>query len=124
MQMLGKYGSSFSEDVGKSPSSLAWFVKSQRKCSLPPKIARLVWKFSSKPAILSLIPDHADCFVPNSLSPELPDVLSNLCDKSFPDADNLTLLKKTKEIVKELHVTKKQHALVVERTRDRANSKL
>jgi len=36
-------GSSFSEDVGKSPSSLAWFVKSQKKCSLPPKIARLVW---------------------------------------------------------------------------------
>ena len=51
-------------------------------------------------------------------------MLSNLCDKNFPDVDNLTLLKKTKEIVKELQVNKKQHALVVERTRDRANSKL
>ena len=78
-------------------------------------------KFSSKPAILSLTIQTA---LFQTLSPELPDVLSNLCDKSFPDVDNLTLLKKTKEIVKELQVNKKQRALVVERTRDRANSKL
>ena len=44
-------------------------------------------KCSSKPAILSLIPDHADSYVPKSLSPELPDVLSNLYDEGLANAD-------------------------------------
>ena len=81
-------------------------------------------KCSSKPAILSLIPDHADSYVPNSLSPELPDVLFNLYDKSLANADYPTLLAKANEIVKELRVTKQEQSLVEERTRDQANSRL
>lgn len=74
-------------------------------------------KCSSKPAILSLIPDYADSYVPKSLSPELPDVLSNLYDKGLADADYSTLLKKAEDIVKQLQVIKKQQPLVEERTR-------
>ena len=73
---------------------------------------------SSKPAILSLIPDHADCYVPKS-----PDVLFSFYDRSLANADYPTLLAKANEIVKELRVTKKKQALVEERNRDQANSK-
>ncbi|XP_044169839.1 uncharacterized protein LOC114950648 [Acropora millepora] len=81
-------------------------------------------KCSSKPAILSLIPDYADSYVPKSLSPELPDVLSNLYDKDLANADYPTLLKKAEDIVRQLQVIKKQQALVEERTRGQANSRL
>ena len=81
-------------------------------------------KCSSKPAILSLIPDFADSYVPKSLSPELPDVLSNLYDKGLVNADYPILLKKAEAIVRQLPAIKKQQALVEERTRGQANSRL
>ena len=81
-------------------------------------------KCSSKPAILSLIPDYADSYVPKSLSPELPDVLSNLYDKGLVNADYPILLKKAEDIVRQLPVIEKQQALVEERTRGQANSRL
>ena len=78
----------------------------------------------SKPALLSLIPTHSDLYVPKSLNPELPLVLSNLFDKSLAETDYPTLLEKAEEAVQQLQVTKKQQALVEEKTRDQANSRL
>ena len=54
---------------------------------------------SSKPALLSLIPEHSDSYVPKSLDPELPIVLSNLFDKHLADADFPCLLEKAEEVV-------------------------
>ena len=79
---------------------------------------------SSKPALLSLIPEHSDSYVPKSLDPELPIVLSNLFDKHLADADFLCLLEKAEEVVESLEVDKNQQALVEEKTRDQANSRL
>ena len=79
---------------------------------------------SSKPALLSLIPEHSDSYVPKSLDPELPIVLSNLFDKHLADADFPCLLEKAEEVVESLVVDKNQQALVEEKTRDQANSRL
>ncbi|PFX12320.1 hypothetical protein AWC38_SpisGene23745 [Stylophora pistillata] len=62
--------------------------------------------------------------IAKSLTPDLPDVLSNLYDESLANADYPTLLEKANEIVEEIQVTKKQQALVEERTRDQADSRL
>ena len=79
---------------------------------------------SSKPALLSLIPEHSDCSVPKSLDPELPIVLSNLFDQHLADADFPCLLEKAEEVVESLMVDKNQKALVEEKTRDQASSRL
>ena len=79
---------------------------------------------SSKPALLSLIPEHSDSYVPKSLDPELPIVLSNLFDKHLADADFPCLLEKAEEVVESLVVDKNQQALVEGKTRDQANSRL
>ena len=68
----------------------------------------------SKPALLSLIPTHSDLYVPKSLNPELPVVLSSLFDESLADADYPTLLKKAEEAVQHLQITKKQQELAVQ----------
>ena len=52
----------------------------------------------SKPALLSLIPAHSDFYVPKSVNPELPVVLSSLFDNSLADADYPTPLKKSMHI--------------------------
>ena len=41
----------------------------------------------SKPALLSLVPAHSDSYVPKSVNPELPVVLSSLFDNSLSNAD-------------------------------------
>ena len=79
---------------------------------------------SSKPALLSLISAHCDSYVPKSLSPELPTVLSDLFNENLSEKDYPTLLKKAKDMVEQLQVSKKQQELVEERTRDQANSRL
>lgn len=112
----------------KTPSSAASVIKESSVGA--PSEAELTEFFNninkcpSKPAILSLIPDHAVFYVPKSLTPDLPDVLSNLYDESLANADYPTLLEKANEIVEEIQVTKKQQALVEERTRDQADSRL
>ncbi|PFX24047.1 hypothetical protein AWC38_SpisGene11396 [Stylophora pistillata] len=112
----------------KTPSSAASVIKESSVGA--PSEAELTEFFNninkclSKPAILSLIPDHAVFYVPKSLTPDLPDVLSNLYDESLANADYPTLLEKANKIVEELQVTKKQQALVEERTRDQADSRL
>ena len=59
----------------------------------------------SKPALLSLIPAHSDSYVPKSVNPELPVVLSSLFDNSLADADYPTLLRKSEEAFELLQVT-------------------
>ena len=79
---------------------------------------------SSKPTLLSLIPEHSYSYVPKSLDPELPIVLSNLFDKHLADADFPGLLEKAEEVVENLVVDKNQQALVEEKTKGQANSRL
>lgn len=78
----------------------------------------------SRPALLSLVPAHSDSYVPKSVNPELPVVLSSLFDNSLSDADYPTLLTKSEEAFELLQVTKKQQELVEEKTREQASSRL
>ena len=79
---------------------------------------------SSKPAVLSLIPEHSDSFVPKSLNPEFPFVLSSLYDESLSNENFSTVLEKAKEKATSFVITKQQQELVEEKTKDQANSRL
>ena len=81
-------------------------------------------KCSSKPAILSLVPAHSDSYVPKSLNPDLPAVLSSLYDENLRDADFSTVVQKAAEIANSLKITNQQKKIVEEKTRDQANSRL
>ena len=74
----------------------------------------------SKPALLSLVPAHSDSYIPKSVNPELPVVLSSLFDNSIADADYPTLLKKSEKTCELLQVTKKQQEVVEEKTCEQA----
>ena len=77
----------------------------------------------SKPALLSLIPAHSDSYIPKSVNPKLPVVLSSLFDNSLPSAFYPTLLKKSEEPFALLQVTKKQQELMEEKTCEQASSR-
>ena len=102
----------FTKDI-MSPSSTAQqlSVNNLKKCS-------------SKPAILSLLLAHSDSYVPKSLNPDLPAVLSSLYDENLRDADFSTVVQKAAEIANSLKITNQQKKIVEEKTRDQANSRL
>lgn len=77
---------------------------------------------SSKPAILSLIPQFSDKFVPKSLAPDFPSPLSNLYNSDYLKLDYQSLLQKASEIT--IEVTESQARFVEQETRDQYQSRL
>ena len=81
------------------------------QCQLSDFFDRLSTCTGAKPAILALVPPHCDDYVPTSLAPELPNVLSDLYQAEFLKLGYHELLQKAHSI--DTTVTSNQ-ALAVE----------
>ena len=103
-------------------------VKRKKLCNLQPneeEKASFLTSLASldcKPAVLSILPEFCDPFIPSSLAPDLPMVLSDLYDKSNLQLSYYELLKKAKDT--SVTVTLDQAKAVELKTRDQSNSRL
>lgn len=79
---------------------------------------------SSKPAILSLVHPFSNSFVPKSLDPDLPCVLSTIFRPELIDESYHEILKASMGELERLTVTSAQKKAVEEKTRGQANSKI
>ena len=76
----------------------------------------------AKPAVLALVPPHCDDFIPTSLAPELPSVLSDLYQAEFLKLGYHELLQKAHSI--DITVTTNQVLAVEAKTKSQAGSRL
>ena len=76
----------------------------------------------AKPAVLALVPPHCDDYVPTSLAPELPSVLSDLYQKEYLMLGYHELLQKACST--DITVTTNQVLAVEAKTKDQAGSRL
>ena len=76
----------------------------------------------SKPAILSLIPEYQDRYIPKSSLPFFPVCLHDLCDASLAKADYLDLLHRSESV--QIELTEEMVRNVEEATRQQSKSRL
>ena len=88
----------------------------------PCELYSALFKCKSKPAILSLVKEHASDYIPKSLNPQFPQPLSTLYDSSKLDASYTELLSAADAVV--LAVKEEQSATVEQATREQSNSSL
>ena len=79
---------------------------------------------TTKPAILSLIDEFSDDYVPRSLDPSLPTIMSECFDKELSDVDFTTLEKLANEKLNLYSVTEEQQKEVEQQTRMQSNSRI
>ena len=79
-------------------------------------------KCKSKPAILSLVKEHASDSIPKSLDPQFPQPLSTLYDPGKLSDSYTELLSAAEAVV--LEVTEEQSTIVEQATREQSNSSL
>ena len=80
-------------------------------------------KAPSKPAILSIVPEFSDKYVPKQYGKELPVLLTELSDSTTYELPFNELLIKCKQLKKNIKVTKEQSKAASEETKDQANNK-
>jgi hypothetical protein len=76
----------------------------------------------AKPAVLALVPSHCDDYVPTSLAPELPNVLSDLYQAEYLKLGYHELLQKAHSL--DITVTINQVLAVEAKTKNQAASRL
>ena len=76
----------------------------------------------SKPAILSLVKEHASDYIPKSLDPQFPQPLSMLYDPGKLSASYTELLSAAEAVV--LEIAEEQSTIVEQATREQSNSSL
>ena len=76
----------------------------------------------AKPAVLALVPPHCDNYVPTSLAPELPNVLSDHYQTEYLKLGYHELLQKASSI--DITVTTSQALAVEAKTKNQASSRL
>ena len=77
---------------------------------------------NAKPAVLAIIPEYSEKYVPTTISSDLPPVLADLYDPSNLGLSYYELLKLSSET--NVTITSEQCKAVEMRTRDQANSRL
>ena len=80
-------------------------------------------KAPSKPAILSIVPEFSDKYVPKQYGKELPVLLTELSDSTTYELPFNELLIKCRQLKKNIKVTKEQSKAASEETKDQANNK-
>ena len=81
-------------------------------------------KCNSKPAILSLVPQHAQDFIPKSTLPNFPKPLQSLHQSNFDQLNYAELLSASVEAHDQLHLTSEMVEAVEKETRDQSQFKL
>ncbi|CAC5418196.1 unnamed protein product [Mytilus coruscus] len=81
-------------------------------------------EINSKPAILSLIPEYQEIYVPQPMKENFPTILTEMRDDSALELNYVDLLKECKNQFREISVTEEQAKAVENSTREQSNSKL
>ena len=71
--------------------------------------------------ILSFIPGYADGYIPRQLTPEYPQLLSELRDENSFQLDKNKLLRKCDNVFASIYVTLEQSRIVEEKTRQQSD---
>lgn len=128
IDFIGKKSKGSTVDTSVPKCSAAPSSKTSKKVP-PPTHTELSQFFSSlaacsgaKPAVLAVVPAHCDKYVPTSLSPELPMVLSDLYRPENNSVGYYGLLQIAART--EVTVTAEQVQAVETKTRDQAESRL
>lgn len=95
-----------------SPGKFNVFLESLKNCP-------------SKPAALSLLPKYANAYVPRSVKPDLPPLLTDLCDKTLYDSNIDEILDKVIPKASKFYTVTAEEQHAVEReTRGQSQSRL
>lgn len=78
----------------------------------------------SKPAVMALMKEFSDAYVPSSISEDLPPVLSTYFDKELSTAEYDTVMSVCEQKLLIYDINAKEQVAVEERTRKQANSRL
>lgn len=81
-------------------------------------------EINSKPAILSLIPEYQEIYVPQPMKENFPTILTEMRDDSALELNYVDLLKECKNQFREISVTEEQAKAVENSTREQSNSEL
>lgn len=80
--------------------------------------------FDSKPAVMALMKEFSDAYVPSSINEDLPPVLSTYFDKELSAAEYDTVMSVCEQKLFIYDINAKEQIAVEERTRKQANSRL
>ncbi|XP_069139431.1 uncharacterized protein [Argopecten irradians] len=87
------------------------------------KFYRTIYSDECKPALLSLVPEYSQHYIPKVLSKKYPMVLSELRDEQFLQVERDQLIKHCEKVMQEMKITTEEVRNVEELTREQAKSR-